>query len=34
VADGAPSDVLTRRGIRAVFGVDPDLVPGLVPAGG
>ncbi len=34
VADGTPRDVLTRRGIRAVYGVDPDLVPGLVPLDG
>ncbi len=34
VADGTPGEVLTRRGIQAVYGVDPDLVPGLVPLDG
>jgi iron complex transport system ATP-binding protein len=34
VADGTPGEVLTRRGIRDVYGVDPDLLPGLVPLDG
>jgi iron complex transport system ATP-binding protein len=34
VADGPPTEVLTRHRIREVFGVDPALVPSLVPSPG